>query len=91
MNERQEKQLEKNLKSVANRRRLLILNFLKKKKEAGVGEIAENIKLSFKATSKHLGILSMTDILEKEQRGLQIFYRITPNQPEPIKSILELL
>ena len=86
-----EKQLEKVLKSLANKRRLLILSFLKKKKEATVGETAEGIKLSFKATSKHLGILFNSEILEHEQRGPQIFYSISRDQPEPVKSILQIL
>jgi len=62
-----EKELEKVLKALANKRRLAILKFIKKSNRASVGEIAGAIKLSFKATSKHLLILSNVDILEKEQ------------------------
>lgn len=68
--------LEKTLKALANRRRLAILGYLKRKREATVGEIAGEIKLSFKATSKHLGILTSVDITEHEQRSLQVYYRI---------------
>lgn len=72
------KELERILKSLANKRRLAIVGYLKKEKEATVGDIANKIRLSFKATSKHLGILAAADIVEKEQRGLQMWYRLFP-------------
>ena len=67
------------MKALANRRRLLILSLLKKRNEVSVGEIAESIKLSFKATSRHLSILASADILEREQRSVQMFYSINKN------------
>ena len=59
------KNLERLLKALANRRRLEILKVLKKEREGelSVGEIAERIGLSFKATSRHLSILIGADIL----------------------------
>lgn len=86
-----EKEAERVLKALANRRRLLIVRFLKKKHEASVGEIAENIKLSMKATSKHLNLLFSADILEKEQRSLQMFYSISRDCPKIARTILNLL
>jgi DNA-binding transcriptional ArsR family regulator len=72
-----EKELERILKALANRRRLSIVKYLKKSKEATVGDIADEIKLSYKATSKHLGVLANADIVDKEQRSLQMWYRIS--------------
>ncbi len=72
------KDIERVLKALANRRRLAIVKFLKKEKEATVGDIAESIKLSFKATSKHLGVLAAADIVDKEQRSLQMWYKLSP-------------
>jgi len=94
-----EKDFERSMKALANRRRLAILRFLKKGKdkekkkeiEASVGDIAEEIRLSFKATSKHLGILSAAGIVDREQRSLQMFYHISPDPPSPVRSILFLL
>jgi len=83
--------LERHLKAVANKRRLAILNFLKKKKVATVGEIAENIKLSFTSTSKHLLILNAAEILEKEQINLQVFYKISNTQTPIVKCIISIL
>jgi len=69
--------IEKILKALANQRRLAIIKYIKSEKEAAVGDIARKIKLSFKATSKHLAILYGADIVEKEQRGVQIFYKLS--------------
>ena len=85
------KYLEKILKAVANKRRLAILRYLKYSKEISVGEIASEIKLSVKATSKHLAILSALDILEKEQRNLQVFYRISNNKNSLFTHLLSIL
>ncbi|MBI3627466.1 MAG: helix-turn-helix transcriptional regulator [Candidatus Sungbacteria bacterium] len=60
------KDFERVLKALANRRRLSIVKYLKKEKEASVSEIAGKIGISLKATSKHLGILSAADIVDKE-------------------------
>lgn len=71
--------IEKILKALANQRRLVIVRYLKEEKETTVGDIANKIKLSFKATSKHLAILYVANIVEKEQKGLQMFYRLSPH------------
>lgn len=84
-------QLERTLKALANKRRLAILEYLKKSDEATVGDIAEEIKLSFKATSKHLSILLSADIVEREQRSLEMWYSISPGCPNAAKSIIYLL
>ena len=68
-----EKELEKILKSLASRRRIAIIRYLKYTKEATVGTIAEKINLSFKSTSKHLIVLFSADIVEKDQKNTQIF------------------
>ena len=81
------KELEKILKSLANQKKLTIVKYLKKEQESSVGKIAENIKLSFKATSKHLGILAAVDIVEKEQRSLQMYYKLNPNLHPLVKYI----
>ncbi|MDP2704355.1 MAG: metalloregulator ArsR/SmtB family transcription factor [bacterium] len=81
---------EKTLKALANKRRMGILKYLKERKQATVKEIAGAIKLSFKSTSRHLAILSATDILEKEQKSLNVFYRISNNQNHTADRIISL-
>ena len=85
------RELEKILKALANRRRLAILKYLKEEREASVGEISGEINVSFKATSKHLAILTAADIVERDQRSLQMFYRISANSKSIIRVILSLL
>lgn len=84
------RELERTLKALANRRRLTILKYLKEKKEATVGDIAHEIKLSFKSTSRHLSVLSSANILEKDQRSLQMFYYFAAAQYSVVKHILSL-
>ena len=86
-----EKDLERVMKALANRRRLAVLRFLKTKMEANVGDIAEEIQLSFKATSKHLGILSAVGIVDREQRSLQMFYTLSSDMSTPTRLIISLL
>lgn len=84
-------ELEKILKASANKRRLAILKFLKSVKEAPVNEIAKEIKLSVKSTSRHLSLLNSADITDREQRSLQVFYRLADNPKTIIKQILSIL
>ena len=86
-----EKELEKILKALANRRRMAVLKFIKKSGNASVGEIADAIKLSFKATSKHLMILANADILEKEQVSLTVLYSLPKNSNPLVSKLLSIL
>jgi DNA-binding transcriptional ArsR family regulator len=83
--------IERQLKALANKRRLAILKFLDSRSEATVGDIADHIRLSFKATSKHLLILSSTDIVDKEQRSKTVFYRLVIPKSNLLKQILILI
>ena len=86
-----ERELERIFKALANRRRLSILSFLRKKKQANVGEIAGAIKLSFKSTSKHLNILISCGILDKEQNNLYVSYSFLSEPDEMVRKILAIL
>lgn len=79
------KETEKILKALANRRRLTIIKYLSKTGAASVGDIADEIKLSFNATSKHLGILRSANIVDKEQVNLTMIYSLI----KPVSSILK--
>ncbi len=85
-----DKELERKLKALANRRRLQILKYLKRTPKSSVGEIATEIKLSFRSTSRHLAILSATDMVEKEQEGLTMFYYLATPLTFPAKQILSI-
>ena len=85
------KNLEKKYKALANRRRLEIIHYLTKESKANVGQIAEQIKLSFNATSKHLNVLKNNEFIESEQVGLEQYYFITDKNDIFIKHILSVL
>ncbi len=83
--------LEKVLKALANRKRIAILKYLKSKKEISVGDIASEINLSMKSTSKHLSRLSVLDILERKQKSKQMFYRLSKEKNKIVEQILSIL
>ena len=85
------RRLEKVLKAMGNRRRIVILAHLKKANTASVGGIAEAINISFKATSKHLGILYSADIVEREQTSVTMNYSISESLSPAARSVLDLL
>ena len=79
---------EKILKALANRRRLTILKLLSNNSKSSVGYIAKEIKLSFKATSKHLGILLNAGILEREQVNLLMYYSLIRPTSSIVRSVV---
>lgn len=85
-----EKELEKIFKALANKRRIFILKYLKLEGSASVGDIASKIRLSFKATSKHLMILLHADIVEKEQVSLTMIYSLSKDNHPIVQKLLEL-
>ena len=76
--ERSERELEKLLKAVANKKRIAILRRLAAG-SATVGEIARAIKLSMKATSRHLQILSGAGYLSCDRQSLFVHYKLDPS------------
>lgn len=85
------KGLERTLKALANKRRLAILHLLKRDGPATVGDIADEIRLSFKATSRHLGVLAAADIVEKEQQSLNMFYRLASVQTLTARHVISIV
>ncbi len=70
------REFERLFKALANRRRLTLVHYLKDHRQATVGELAAMLRLSFSATSRHLALLAAVDLVESEQRGLQVYYRL---------------
>ena len=83
--------LEKLIKSIANRRRIAIVAFLKRREDATVGTLAEHLHLSFKATSKHVNVLYVSELLEREQKSSEMHYRLAPAPHTLIKHLRDLL
>lgn len=85
------KELEKILKALANKRRIEILRYIRSRREATVGDIADEVGLSFKGVSKNLRVLYAAGILEREQSGLQVVYQISGSLSETTRKALALL
>ncbi|MEK7652446.1 MAG: winged helix-turn-helix domain-containing protein [Patescibacteria group bacterium] len=81
-------EIEKNYKVLANRRRIAIIHFLYKKNRARVSDISEDIKLSFKSTSRHLQVLKAIGMIDSEQMGLEQYYYLTDRNNLFIKHLL---
>ena len=79
------------LKYLANEHRLAIVMYLKIKKSASVGEIADNLKISFKATSKHLAILEKGGVLTCQSDNPFMIYSLSPNSSRFIRHLISLL
>lgn len=86
-----DKELERFLKSVANKRRLQIVKLLKSKGKLPVGEIAKELKLSFKATSRHLNTLFSTEALEREQVVLNMLYELPNKRHKLLSDLIAIL
>ena len=85
------RELEKALKALANRRRLHIVAYLKRHGEANVLDIAEELDLSFRATSRHLNVLRLAGVLERDQRDTHMWYRVVGGHPALADRLIELL
>lgn len=85
------KVLEKQYKALANRRRLSILKYLSSRTNASVGDIAKEIKLQVKSTSKHLRVLAGVDFVESEQQSLHVFYFLPKEKSSILKQTLSNL
>ena len=85
------KHCEKTLKALANRRRLEIVIYLLNHRGANVGDLASHLKLSFKATSKHLAVLLGADIVTREQKGVFSSYSLAPSLPSVAQKVISVL
>ena len=85
------RELERMLKALANGRRLLMLKYLKRKERASVGDIADEVKLLFKSTSRHLAVLTGAGHVEKEQESLIMWHSIAERRHKIFSEVLKHL
>jgi len=79
------------LKSVANKKRLVILQLLFYEGEKPVSEIAQRIKLSFKSTSKHLLRLERAGFITRRQKSFWGYYSINEHMARNNSILLKFL
>lgn len=80
--------LEKQLKALANRRRLFIVKFLTESPAASVGEIADCLDLSIRSTSHHLAVLRTANVLETKKSGSLVYYLINPELSKLVRTVV---
>lgn len=83
--------LERQLKAMANRRRLEILSCIKKHKHVHVGAIAKEVDLRIFSTSQHLRILRNAGIVDFKKQGPAVHYFLCEEQVGPVRFILNIL
>lgn len=76
---------------LANINRLKIIGILFDGRKMNVGDIAENLKISFKATSNHLAILKNLDVLESQGTAGHVFYSLNSKMPKDFRKILNYI
>lgn len=83
--------MERVLKALANKRRLAILHHLVKNRSATVGELAALNRIAMGSTSRHLSILKGVDLVDQEQKSVEIYYRLTVDGERLIQKLTTIL
>lgn len=81
-------QLERTLKALANRRRLAMLVYLDRHPRTPVTDVAHALKISVRTASKHLRLLALAELVDREQRSLQMLYSLVEPRTQLLKTIL---
>lgn len=69
--------LETIVKGFANRRRLEILDLLKREPELSVDEIAEKLNLGYMNASDHIRKMTIAGLILKRRAGLSVCHKLT--------------
>jgi DNA-binding transcriptional ArsR family regulator len=77
-------------KSLGNINRLRIIGLLYPGQSLNVSQISRELKISIKATSKHLYILRNLDVLAYIGRHGHVFYQMNPQLPHDIHMAIRL-
>lgn len=60
-------------------------------RKMNVGDIAEDLKISFKATSNHLAMLKNLDVLEAQGAEGHVFYSINSQMSKDFQKAIEIV
>lgn len=76
-------------KALGNINRLKIIEILASRTPMTVTEIADELDISFRGTSRHLLLLASLDILTSEGKDGHVYYSYNRSMPADIKKIVE--
>ncbi len=82
------KHFERLFKALANKRRIDIIKLLTKNEQMSVSEIAENINISLKSTSKHLQKLENANLISRKQKSKWGYYSLNNFAPESLERLI---
>lgn len=77
-------------KAFANSNRLKIIVLLSRGTPRNVTEIAGELRISLKATSKHLILLHNLDVLEAKGEKGHVFYSLNSDMPKDLRIAIRL-
>ena len=77
-------------RTLANINRLKIIKMLANGQKMSVTDIAEDLNISFKATSNHLALLRNLDVIEAQGTSGHVFYSFNPHLPKDFQKIIEI-
>ncbi|MEK7123839.1 MAG: ArsR family transcriptional regulator [Patescibacteria group bacterium] len=77
-------------KALSNINRVRIIKILSGNDRMNVSEIANELDISLKATSKHLIILHNLDVLSNKGKDSRVEYWLNPDLPADIKKTIKL-
>ena len=72
------RQLERIVRGFASRRRLQILDLLKREPELSVEEITEKLKIGYNNASDHVRKLAIAGLVMKRNEGSAVRHKLTP-------------
>lgn len=70
------------LKALGNRRRLVMLTILRRRREMHVGALAEATRLPMKTVSRNLRLLERAGLVLSDPQGAFVCYRMNPRLPQ---------
>lgn len=77
-------------KIFSNINRANIVKLLTHNKAMIVGDIAEELHISFASTSKHLIMLDRLDVLNSRGTAGHVFYELNKNMPKDVRRVIDL-
>ena len=77
------------LKALANRRRLMMLAMLRRRKELHVGALADVMRLPIKTVSRNLRLLERAGLVLSDRRGVFVCYRLISGAPQFVRLAIE--
>ncbi|MDO8622317.1 MAG: helix-turn-helix domain-containing protein [bacterium] len=86
----QRKEVTRNLKALANERRVRIIQELLRMPGLTVGDLGRILKLSYPAISRHIQKLADNDLIRLEQYSLQVLCRVNKHHPA-VRALIGLL